>query len=61
MPSPFDDPQAKPLSVEECRRLLEWKDASDEEIKEFLGDLRSYLSRFLDEYFADEFPVDEML
>jgi len=36
-------------------------DISDEEIKEFLGDLRSYLSRFLDEYFADEFPVDEIL
>ena len=47
-----------PLSVEECRRLLAWKDASDKEIEEFLGSLRAYLSRFLDEYFREEFSID---
>ncbi|MBI2524309.1 hypothetical protein HYW11_03860, partial [Candidatus Peregrinibacteria bacterium] len=41
-------------SVEECRRLLDWKDASDEEIKEFLAGLRTFLDRFLDDYFRDE-------
>jgi len=55
------DPQALPLSVEECRRLLDWKEASDKEIEEFLGSLRIYLSRYLDEYFRDEFPIDEIL
>ena len=46
------------LSIEECRRILEREDMSDEEIAEFLVNLRSYLSRFLDEYFRDEFPID---
>ena len=52
---------AQPLSIEECRALLNWANRSDKEVEEFLGSLRSCLSRFLDEYFRDEFPVDELL
>ena len=49
------------LSIEECRKLLADENMSDEEIEEFLGSLRAYLSRFLDEYFHEEFPFDETL
>lgn len=53
MDAPTRQPQAKPLSVEECRKLLDWKGATDAEIAEFLTGLRSFLSKFLDEHFDD--------
>ncbi len=44
----------RPLSVEECRELMQWKDATDAEIRDFLTGLRSFLSKFLDEYFDEK-------
>ena len=47
------------LSVEECRKLLNDTDMTDEEIAEFLSTLRSFLNNFLDEYFQSEFePIE---
>jgi hypothetical protein len=45
------------LTIEECRQLLGRPDLSDEEIAEFLQDLRNFLGQFLDEYFPEEFET----
>ena len=42
-----------PLTVEECRTMLEC-DWSDEQVNDFLTDLRSILEQFLDDYFLPE-------
>ena len=42
------------LSIEECRRLLGRDDLTDEEVAEFLQDLRNFLAQVLDHYFADK-------
>ena len=48
------------LSIEECRKLLDRPDMTDEEIAEFLQDLRNFLGQVLDDYFRDEFLPDEV-
>ncbi len=49
----------RPVSIEECRRLMKETDMSDEEIEEFLKDLRSFLRNFLDDHFESEFePIE---
>ncbi len=48
------------LSIEECRQLLGREDLTDEEIAEFLKDLRSFLGRFLDDYFREELGPNEV-
>lgn len=48
------------LSIDECRRLLGRSDLSDEEIAEFLDDLRTFVSQVLDDHFRDEFEPDEV-
>lgn len=50
-----------PLTVEECRKLMDWKDLSDAEVEEFLVTLRAYLARFLDEYFREELSIDDII
>ncbi len=50
---------ARPLGVEECRKLLGDTDMSDKEISLFLTDLRAFLERYLDDYFHGEFGMDE--
>lgn len=42
------------LTIEECRKMLDRPDLTDEEIAEFLQDLRNFLRQFLDEYFREE-------
>lgn len=42
------------LTVDECRQLLDDPDLTDEEIAQFLDDLRTFLSQFLDDFFRDE-------
>ncbi|MAE68340.1 hypothetical protein CL635_00835 [bacterium] len=54
-----DDGQ-EPLSTEECRQLLGRADMSDKEIEELLNGLRGFLSRFLDDYFKDEFAENDL-
>ena len=48
------------LSIDECRRLLGRPDMSDEEVAEFLDDLRHFLDQFLDDFFRDELSPDEV-
>jgi hypothetical protein len=58
MPDPF--PPQHMLSIDECRRLLERPDLTDDEIAEFLGDLDVFLERILDDFFRDEYEPDEV-
>lgn len=46
------------LSVEQCRQLLGWSNASDKEIEEFLLSLRGMLGRFVDDYFREALEED---
>ena len=55
-----DDGVQKPLSTEECRELLDRDDMTDKEIEELLSGLRSFLSRFLDDYFKEEFTENDL-
>jgi hypothetical protein len=48
------------LSIEECRRLLGRTDLTDDEVAEFLEDLRAFLGQYLDEVFRDELDADEL-
>ena len=48
------------LTTEECRQLLEREDMSDKEIEELLNEIRSFLSRFLDDYFKEEFAENDL-
>jgi len=52
--------QTRPLTVDECRQLMGWHDRSDKEISEFLGGLRVFLGRCLDDHFKDEFLDEDM-
>lgn len=47
------------LSLEECRHLL-GNEMTDQEIEEFLADLRKLLGKFIDNYFQDEFREDDL-
>lgn len=47
------------LSLDECRKLLGRADLTDAEVAEFLGDLRNFLSQFLDDFFREELALDE--
>jgi len=42
----------------ELRQLL-GKEMSDKQIAEFQSDLQLFISKYLDDYFADEFTDDE--
>ncbi len=53
LPSTKGTDAHRPLSVDKCRELMQWKHATDAEIAEFLTGLRSFLSKFLDEHFDD--------
>jgi hypothetical protein len=47
------------LSIEECRKLMKDNSMTDEEIEEFLKNLRSFLNDFLEDYFQSEFdPIE---
>lgn len=46
------------LTIDECRKLLGREDLTDAEVEEFLKDLRSFLSQFLDDYFAEALAPD---
>jgi hypothetical protein len=48
------------LSIEEWRKLLGRQDLTDEEMAEFVQDLRSFLNQFLDDYFREEFEPDDV-
>ena len=48
------------LSIEECRKLLGRNDMTDDEVAEFLKELRHFLGRFLDDYFRDAFDPEEV-
>jgi hypothetical protein len=48
------------LSIEECRKMLGRDDLTDEEIAEFLQDMRNFLSQVLDDIFRSEFERDEV-
>lgn len=48
------------LSVAECRDVLGDTNMTDKEIKELLSGLRSFLSRFLDDYFKEEFEENNL-
>lgn len=47
-------------SIEEWRKLLGQENLTDEEVGEFVQDLRNFLSQFLDDYFRDEFKTDDV-
>lgn len=47
------------LSIEECRNLLGREDMTDEEVAEFLQDLRNFLSQFLDDFFRKALEPDD--
>ncbi len=51
--------QSGPLTIEQCRDLLGWTDASDKEIEQFLLSLRGMLGRFVDDYFRE--ALEEVL
>jgi hypothetical protein len=48
------------LSIDECRRLMERPDLTDEEIAVFLADLDAFLGQILDDFLRDEFEPDEI-
>ncbi len=65
MPSPLptNGQSASPsegdsLSVEQCRALMGWTDATDEEVEQFLLSLRGMLGRFVDDYFRESLEKD---
>ena len=43
----------KRLTVQEAREMLGWHGRSDSEVEEFLSGLRTWIDRFLDDYFEE--------
>lgn len=48
------------LSIEACRKLLGREDLTDEEVADFLRELRNFIGQVLDDYLRDNSKPDEV-
>lgn len=51
--------EGESLSIEQCRQLLGWDEATDDQVQEFLLSLRNMLGRFVDDAFSSEILIDD--